>query len=35
MNKLIEWIEQTLKKIEDILSGGQLQPVPVPVRIKK
>ncbi len=35
MGKLIEWIEQTLKKIEDILSSGQLQPAPVPVRIKK
>jgi hypothetical protein len=35
MSKLINWIEQTLKKIGEALSGRPLQPAPVPVRIRK
>jgi hypothetical protein len=35
MGKLIDWIEQTLKKIGEALSGKPLQPAPVPVRIKR
>ena len=35
MGKLIEWVEGLVKKIGDVLGGKQLQPVPVPVRVKK
>ena len=35
MGKLIDWIEQTLKKIGEALSGKPLQPAPVPVRVKR
>jgi hypothetical protein len=35
MSKVIDWIEQVLKKIDEALNGGQLQPAPVPVRVKK
>jgi hypothetical protein len=34
MSKIIDWIEQVLKKIGEVLNGGQLEPVPVPVRVK-
>jgi hypothetical protein len=35
MSKLIDWLDGLLKKIGEVLSGGQLQPAPVPVRVKK
>jgi hypothetical protein len=35
MDKLIGLIDDVLKKIGEVLSGGRLQPVPVPVRVKK
>jgi len=35
MDKLIGLIDNVLKKLGEILSGGQLQPAPVPVRVKK
>lgn len=35
MNKLIGLIDDVLKKIGEVLSGGQLQPAPVPVRVKR
>ena len=34
MGKIIDWIEQVLKKIGEVLNGGRLEPVPVPVRVK-
>jgi hypothetical protein len=35
MSKVIDWIEQALKKIGEVLNGGRLQPAPIPVRVKK
>ncbi len=35
MDKLIGWIDDVLKKIGEVLSGGQLQPAPVPVKVKR
>ncbi len=35
MDKLIGLIDDVLKKIGEVLSGGQLQPAPVPVRVKR
>jgi hypothetical protein len=34
MNKVIDWIEQMLKKIGEAIGGKQPAPVPVPVRVK-
>ena len=35
MDKLIGWIDDVLKKIGEVLNGGQLQPAPVPVKVKR
>jgi hypothetical protein len=35
MSKLIDWLDGLLKKIGEVLNGGQLQPAPVPVPVKK
>lgn len=35
MDKLIGLIDDVLKKIGEVLSGGQLQPAPVPVKVKR
>ncbi len=35
MGKVIDWVEGLLKKIGEVLGGKPLQPVPVPVRVKR
>lgn len=35
MTKLKDWLKDLGRKISEVLNGGQLQPAPVPVRVKK